>query len=165
MSDRTPARGRRRTIIQFADLRQQESLRALANLGVAADNVHFLGYPDQGLQSLWNDNWTPDHLYTSRTTRCDHAPYATVFHTANAAYCGQSVIDDIKATLRAFQPTLVTVTHPAEDHADHAATAAFVARALQELQADPHDATWAAQTRLEYYLVHRGDWPLPASRE
>jgi LmbE family N-acetylglucosaminyl deacetylase len=148
--------------IQFAGLRQQESVRALANLGIVADDVHFLGYPDQGLQSLWNDNWTPDRLYTSRTTQCDHAPYANVFHK-ETPYCGQSVMDDIKANLRAFRPTLVTVTHPAEDHADHAATAAFVARALQELQADPAEAKWAVQTKLEYYLVHRGDWPLPAS--
>ncbi len=146
--------------VRFADTRQQESLRALANLGVTADNVQFLGYPDQGLQALWNDNWTPANLYTSATTRCDHAPYATVFHT-KTAYCGQNVLEDVKATLRAFHPTLVTVTHPAEDHADHAATAAFVARALQELQADPQEASWAKQTRLEYYLVHRGDWPLP----
>ena len=146
--------------VRFADLRQQESVRALANLGVANDNVVFLGYPDQGLQALWNDNWTPDNLYTSATTRCDHAPYATVFHT-KTAYCGQNVLEDIKATLRRFHPTLVTVTHPAEDHADHAACAAFVTRALEELQADPKDAGWAKQTRLEHYLVHRGDWPLP----
>ena len=146
--------------VRFADTRQQESVRALANLGVTSDNVMFLGYPDQGLQALWNDNWTPARLYTSATTRCDHAPYATVFH-AHAAYCGQSVLDDIKTTMRRFHPTLVTVTHPSEDHADHAATAAFVSRALQELQADPMEAVWAKQTRLEHYLVHRGDWPLP----
>ncbi len=146
--------------VRFADLRQQESLRALANLGVTADNVHFLGYPDQGLLALWNDNWTPDHLYTSLTTRCDHAPYAKVFRS-QTAYCGQNVLDDIKAALRAFRPTLVTITHPSEDHADHAASAAFVDRALQELREDPQDAAWAKQTRLEHYLVHRGDWPLP----
>ena len=146
--------------VRFADLRQKESLRALANLGMTAENVQFLGYPDQGLQALWNDNWTSANLYTSSTTRCDHAPYTTVFH-AHTAYCGQNVLEDIKTTLRRFHPTLVTVTHPAEDHADHAACAAFVTRALQELQADPLEAGWAKQTRLEHYLVHRGDWPLP----
>ena len=34
---------------------------------------------------------------------------------------------------------------------------------LQELKADPREASWAGQTRLQYYLVHRGDWPLSAS--
>ena len=148
--------------VQYAGLRQQETLRALANLGVTPGNVHFLGYPDQGLQTLWNDDWKPDRLYTSATTRCDHAPYPLTYHT-HTAYCGQNALDDIKANLRAFHPTLVTVTHPAEDHADHAAAAAFVTRALLELQADPREAAWAAHTRLAYYLVHRGDWPLPAS--
>ncbi len=148
--------------VDYAGARQQESVRALANLGVPSDNVRFLGYPDQGLQALWNDAWTPDQLYTSLTTRCDHAPYALNYR-AGVAYCGQNVLDDIKANLRAFHPTLVTVTHPGEDHADHAASAAFVARALQELKSEPSQAIWAAHTRLQYYLVHRGDWPLPAS--
>ena len=152
-----------RDYIDFAHLRQQESLQALANLGIGSQDVRFLGYPDQGLQALWNTNWTPDHLYQSPATRCDHAPYAAIFHN-HAAYCGQSILDDIKANLRMFHPTLITVTHPAEDHGDHAFAAAFVTRALQELQADPDEASWATQTRLEYYLIHRGDWPLPSAR-
>ena len=96
--------------VEYAGARQQESVRALANLGVSTDNVHFLGYPDQGLQALWNDDWTPDHLYTSQTTRCDHAPY-TLNYRAGVAYCGQNVLDDIKASLRRFQP------YPGHGHA------------------------------------------------
>ena len=66
-----------------------------------------------------------------------------------------------RSALRACRPTLVTVTHPAEDHPDHAAAAAFVTRALQELQSDPQDRVWASKTQLRYYLIHRGDWPMP----
>lgn len=146
--------------IQFAALRQQESYRALADLGVAKENVLFLGYPDQGLMPLWNDFWTPDRPFTSPTTRCAASPYADTFHPASR-YCGQDVTADIKAALKAFRPTVVTVTHPAEDHPDHAATASFVTLALQELRSDPKERAWAEKTRLEYYLVHRGDWPLP----
>lgn len=149
--------------IQFAALRQQESYRALAALGVPKADVLFLGYPDQGLMPLWNSYWTPDRPYTSSYTNCSRSPYAITFDP-NAVYCGRDVVEDIKTALRAFHPTLVTVTHPAEDHPDHAAAAAFVARALQELQADPKERAWAGEMRLKYYLVHRGDWPTPQGR-
>jgi LmbE family N-acetylglucosaminyl deacetylase len=149
-----------RDYIQFAALRQQESVRALTHLGLRREDVSFFGYPDQGLMSLWNSCWEPDSLYTSRYTRCDRSPYANTFDS-KSSYCGKDVLDDIKTALRAFRPTLIAVTHPADDHPDHAAASAFVAQALQELRADPQDAAWANHTRLIYYLIHRGDWPAP----
>lgn len=146
--------------VRYASLRQEESVAAMQRLGLSRPDVLFFGYPDRGLTLLWNDFWTPDTPYRSAYTRCESSPYAVTFHPG-VAYCGQNVLDDIKTALRAFRPTLVTVTHPAEDHPDHAAAAAFVACALRQLQASPADAPWAKQTRLQYYLVHRGDWPLP----
>ena len=145
---------------QFAALRQGESTHALDALGVPDKEVLFFGYPDQGLLALWNDHWSPEKPYRSSFTACSASPYARTFHT-DSRYCGKDLLEDIKASLRAFRPTVVTVTHPAEDHTDHAAASAFVTLALLELQADPHDAAWAKGTRLEYYLIHRGDWPSP----
>lgn len=149
--------------IQFAQLRQQESYRALGALGVEKKDVLFLGYPDAGLLSLWNSHWTPDSPYTSGYTRCSRSPYA---NTADpkSVYCGRDLTQDIRDAITAFRPTLVTVTHPAEDHGDHSAAADFVANALREVQADPAEALWASRTALKYYLVHRGDWPLPQGR-
>ncbi len=146
--------------IRFAALRQDESHTALEALGVKPKDILFLGYPDRGLMALWDEHWSPDSPYASIFTHQERSPYANTFDRA-ARYCGQDLLGDIKATLRAFRPTLVTVTHPADDHSDHAASAAFVARAVQELQADPQDRNWASRIRLRFYLVHRGDWPLP----
>ncbi len=146
--------------IRFAALRQDESHTALAGLGVTSKDVLFLGYPDRGLAALWNDHWSPNEPYASVFTGRDRSPYADTFDRS-ARYCGQDLLADIKSTLRAFRPTLVTVTHPSDDHSDHAAAAAFVTRAVSELQSDPKEAGWASQIRLRYYLVHRGDWPLP----
>ncbi len=146
--------------IRFAALRQGESHTALEALGVKPKDILFLGYPDRGLMALWDEHWSPESPYASVFTHQERSPYANTFNRT-ARYCGQDLLADIKANLRAFHPTLVTVTHPADDHSDHAAAAAFVARAVQELQADPKEASWAVQMRLRYYLVHRGDWPLP----
>lgn len=146
---------------QFAALRQSESDQALDMLGVPAKDVLYFGYPDRGLLALWNDHWSADSPYVSPFTECAASPYARTFHPGSH-YCGKDLVEDIKSALRAFRPTVVTVTHPAEDHTDHAAAAAFVSLALLELQADPHEAAWAVHTRLDYYLIHRGDWPAPA---
>ena len=146
--------------LQFAALRQRESRSALQSLGVPAENVQFFGFPDGGLMPIWNGSWTANRRYASPTTRCSAAP-AALSARPDAIYCGQTLLESIKAAIRACRPTLMTVTHPAEDHADHAAAASFVTLALRELQADPESAAWANRIQLRYYLVHRGDWPVP----
>ena len=44
-------------------------------------------------------------------------------------------------------------THPADDHMDHSIAASFTEAALE--------GTSLKNTLLHYYIVHRGDWPLP----
>jgi LmbE family N-acetylglucosaminyl deacetylase len=144
--------------VRFADLRQQESCRALAGLGLRRENIVFLGYPDRGLLPLWNDHWSPDNPYVSPYTRRDRSPYRTVFRP-NVVYCGQNVLADVKAILRDARPTDVYVTHPSDDHPDHSAAGTFVTLALQQFRQE--GAEWAQDCRLRYYLVHRGDWPVP----
>lgn len=145
---------------RFAALRQQESKNALQSLGVPARSVQFFGYPDRGLMPLWVAHWTADKPYYAPTTQRNTTEAALSVYP-NAPYCGRGLLENIKTTLRDFRPTLVTVTHPAEDHPDHAAAAAFVALALRELQSEPQSAVWAKEVRLQYYLVHCGDWPVP----
>ena len=145
---------------RFASLRRQESKNALQSLGVPANSVQFFGYPDRGLMPLWNNHWTADKPYASPTTQRSATDAASSAYP-DAPFCGRGLLENIKTALRNFRPTLITVTHPAEDHADHAAAAAFVALALRELQSEPESAGWARQTHLRYYLVHCGDWPVP----
>ena len=145
---------------RFAALRQQESQNALRSLGVAPNSVQFFGYPDRGLMPLWSAYWTAQNPYYAPATQ-RNATDAALSAYPDSPYCGRGLLENIKITLRSFRPTLVTVTHPAEDHPDHAAASAFVALALRELQDEPQSAGWAKRTRLRYYLVHCGDWPVP----
>jgi LmbE family N-acetylglucosaminyl deacetylase len=144
--------------IRFAGLRQEEARKALAILGLAPENILFLGYPDRGLMSLWNDNWSPSRPFTSPHTGASRSPYPASY-SPEAVYCGQSLLDDIKRLLRAERPTDVYVTHPLDDHPDHAAGSAFVTLALSQI--GDEDGGWARRANLRYYLVHRGDWPVP----
>jgi LmbE family N-acetylglucosaminyl deacetylase len=143
--------------VQFASIRQQEVVKALGPLGVDRDHISFLGYPDRGLLSLWNDHWSTVDPYSSPYTRASRSPYQVAYRRGST-YCGQSLLDDVKAILRESSPTDVYVTHPSDDHMDHTAASSFVALALWELsRTDPA----FAKCRLHYYIVHRGDWPAP----
>lgn len=144
--------------IRFAALRQGEAQSALKNLGLTRRDILFLGYPDRGLMSLWNEHWSACEAFQSPYTQCDRSPY-TLTYRGQALYCGQALLDDLKSILRQKQPTDIYITHPSDDHPDHSAGAAFVTLAWRQLRRE--GLAWATQSRLHYYLVHRGDWPVP----
>lgn len=144
--------------VRYAYLRQGEARTALGVLGIPPDHVHFLGYPDRGLMPMWTSHWAPNSPVASAYTRADHNPYNDA-PTLDGPYCGQTLLSDIKRQMLAEQPTDIYVTHPSDDHPDHAAASVFVRTALEQLRAA--DVPWARSARLHYYLVHRGDWPTP----
>ncbi|MCL4516406.1 MAG: PIG-L family deacetylase [Firmicutes bacterium] len=147
-----------RRYIEFAYIRQRESLEALKLLGVKKENVIFLGYPDRGLAAMWGTNWNYDNLYTSRFTRLQHSPYVDSYQK-NAPYAGLSVVRDLREIMQSFQPTMVVMPHPNDAHMDHWATYNFVVYSLEELKEEGEPFTFSVRSFL--YLVHRGDWPLP----
>ena len=144
--------------VRYAYLRQGEARTALAVLGLPFDHVLFLGYPDRGLMPMWTDHWSPVSPFKSAFTGTDHCPYNDS-PTPHAPYCGQCLLADIERQMIADQPTDIYVTHPNDDHPDHAAASVFVRTALEQLRAS--GLPWAKSARLHYYLVHHGDWPTP----
>jgi LmbE family N-acetylglucosaminyl deacetylase len=144
--------------IRYGYLRQGEARTALGVLGIPADHIHFLGYPDRGLMPMWINHWSPASPVASAYTLADHSPY-TDAATPHTPYCGAALLDDIKRQMLADKPTDIYVTHPNDDHPDHAAASVFVRTALQQLKAA--DLPWAQTAHLHYYIVHRGDWPTP----
>ena len=142
--------------VRFAERRQAESNRAALALGVAPGNVFFLGYPDRGLRPMWEKNWnTP---YRSYYTGHTHSPYP-VCYTPHVLYTGQSLQNDLIHLINTVKPTDVFVTHPGDDHPDHSAAASFAQSALLQVKAEHFP--WAKTVQTHYYIVHRGDWPLP----
>jgi LmbE family N-acetylglucosaminyl deacetylase len=144
--------------ILFGELRQQEARRAMQLLGLANWRLLFLGYPDRGLYPLWSSNWTVANALRSYYTDTDSNPYRDTLRPG-AAYCGQNVLRDVETVLRRTIPTHVYVTHPADDHPDHAATALFVQTALARLRMQ--GIGFAQRVVLRHYMVHCGDWPQP----
>lgn len=139
--------------IRAGSARQEESLNALAALGVPKDDVLFLSYPDRGTMRLWEQYWDNARPFRSPYTRVTQSPYQRTYNS-HAVYSGHSLVSDLESILQSFDPDTVVAPHPADVHPDHWATGAFTALAIAAGHHTP-------PVRQLLYLVHRADYPLP----
>ena len=139
---------------KFGERRRTEAIAANQLLGLKAENLVFLGYPDWGELRIWRDYWATNKVFTSDATRTNAVPYPEEYGYRHP-YRPQSVVADFCAVLREFKPARIFVTHPSDANADHRATANFVRLALLQL------ADERLQPKLYFYVIHFGDWPRP----
>lgn len=142
--------------IRFAYERQLESISAMETLGLPADSIFFLGYPDRGLEKMWEKYWSEKNLYTSPYTRAKHSPY-TNSYVMNAPYCGAGALKTIEKILIEVKPSHVILPDPMDWHPDHRAVFDLVTLALRDLSAKKE--TFAERVIVLTYLVHFGKWP------
>jgi LmbE family N-acetylglucosaminyl deacetylase len=142
--------------VRMGEMRQQESVNALARLGVPESAVSFLTYPEHCLAQLWWDNWQRDQPYRSPFTGLDHSTYPRAFHPGTP-FSGQALLDDLRTILASERPDLILIPHPNDAHPDHRALSIFASLAIaMEEQADP-----AFRPQILGYLVHYGLYPQP----
>jgi LmbE family N-acetylglucosaminyl deacetylase len=103
--------------------RQQESLNALACVGLGAGQVHFWGFPDRGLASLWRHQLKMKRSYYSATTGYRNS--AQALNSPVLPFFGASLLALFEKELFEFQPTIVIMPHPQDNHLDHRALAEF----------------------------------------
>lgn len=142
--------------------RQAESLAALNEVGLAEDQVHFLGYPDGFLNQLGATPLAPverrdQHGACSRGafTYANHGAGHLDEHTARtgapAAYTAEALTADLTALLERLRPSDVYLPHAIDAHPDHAMTYTYFRRALDGLAEAP---------RVHRGVVHAGlCWP------
>lgn len=143
--------------LELARVRQLEVHGALAVLGLTPADVTFLGYPDAGLDKVYETRG--EELFVQRFTGKSEtygigAPdFHTKMHGSGAPYRYESVLDDLVRLLSQLQPKEIYVTHERDNHPDHQAAHRFVKDALRAI-----GFTGAAYT----YLIHDGPgWPWP----
>jgi len=146
--------------IKLGMRRQQESIVALKHIGLPAENIYFLGYPDRGLGKLWNNYWGYEKLFKSKYTGLNHSPYKNSF-APGAPYCGLAVFGDLKAIIKKERPDRIYLPHPSDVHSDHWATYAFTLCALEQLKAEDAAFKHLDERSLLTYLVHLSRWPWP----
>ena len=137
----------------MGEVRHGEALRAAARLGLAADALTFLGYPDFGTLRIWNAHWGDTPPLRSMLTRTNAVPYANAFRPG-APYTGEAILRDLAAVLEDARPTKVFLPHPADHNPDHRALYLFARVALSQLE-------HRLRPQLHPYLVHFPKWPAP----
>ncbi len=142
-----------REVRAMGEMRHGEALQAGAALGLAPEQLVFLGYPDFGTLHLWLAYWQSRQPFQSMLTRVTQVPYATAFRPG-APYRAEEILSDLTGLLRRFKPTRVFVSHPADRNPDHLALYLFAQVALWDLEKE-------MRPRLEPYLVHYERWPSP----
>jgi LmbE family N-acetylglucosaminyl deacetylase len=140
--------------IHLGEIRQQESLKSLAILGVQPDQVIFLSYPDRGTPSLWNDNWFLTNPYRSPYSQDTKSPYLRTYDP-QSVYAGADYLADISSILESYRPDLVVYPHPQDVHPDHWGLNVFARLAITLIH---HNDPSYQPTELTY-LVHRPDFP------
>jgi LmbE family N-acetylglucosaminyl deacetylase len=141
----------------YGMMRERETRAALSILGVPANDVAFLGFPDEGLcrlasTYLFDKRRAFESPYTNR-----ESPPATEQMVRGVKYRGVDLRRELERIVEAFRPTLIAVPHPEDEHPDHCSTHIFVREALGVVPMQ-------AQRRVHvlHYLVHFGQWPLTA---
>jgi len=145
----------RQDYIRMGEMRQRESLAALALLGVNANQVTFLSYPDRGTPALWNDYWSASNPYRSPYNGETRSPYPLTYDPASV-YAGQDYLSNLMSIIEGYRPDIIVYPHPEDVHPDHWGLNVFSRLAITLVNhADP------SYRPVEYtYLVHRPDFPI-----
>lgn len=138
---------------RLGETRHDEAVRACARLGVPDSDLVFLGYPDAGTLEMFTHRWNGPAASRGPLTRSLAVPYPDALRPG-ARYTGEEALLDMERVMRAFRPTRIFVSHPADHHPDHVAMWLFARAALWELG----DTVRAG---VHPYLVHYRDWPRP----
>jgi LmbE family N-acetylglucosaminyl deacetylase len=121
--------------MDFGETRMAETRASLGHLGVAPENVSFLGLPDGGLEEIWLHHVAADRPYLSVLLASDHAPYKEIVHP-NLPFARQPIVEVAKEFIRRFKPDVIVTGHPEERHVDHRTNNWLVVKAMQELLAE-----------------------------
>ena len=134
-------------------IRHEEALAAARVLGLAPEQLSFLGYPDGGGLEIWRRHWDQEPAYLSHRTKERKVPYANALRPG-APYKGEDIVQDISAVVAQFRPTKIFVAHPGDHHPDHQTLPLFLQVALWDLKLEQ-------QPLLYPYLIHHQHWPKP----
>ncbi len=151
--------------IDYGYIRQQETLTAMAKLGVNKKDIIFLCYPDASLMDIYNCNY--NDLYVGinngfslalalQVRGSNKSPFKNSYHQKifkkEAVFTREYVIEDLENILSDFRPTDIYVTHEFDFHDDHKATPLFIREAIKRLK--ERKGYEVDSIRVHRYLIH-----------
>jgi LmbE family N-acetylglucosaminyl deacetylase len=140
---------------QYGSTRKEEARAAMRRLGIPADALTFLGFPNEGLSRLltayWSDRRPP---FTSPYTRRDRPKKSEVLEDG-AKFRGEDLSQEIALVIGAFKPTIVLTPRQQDQHVDHCAAWFFTIDALGDVMRVAPDV----KADLLTYVIHFDSWP------
>jgi LmbE family N-acetylglucosaminyl deacetylase len=143
---------------RYGEMRLGETINALETLGLKRSDITYLGFPDGGTGDIWNKHWSAQDPYKSSFSNSNKVFYPEAYRVG-APFCGEELLREVLELLNQIRPTDVYVTHPNDDHKDHTTASAMMTLAVNILHQS--NQPWARNIRIHYFIVHRGDWPIP----
>ncbi len=140
--------------IEYGKKRQEEAVHALCELGLQPEDATFLGFPDDGIEGLWESYWSNLKPFISPHTLFDR-PHRKGMNRW-VKYSGVSLRDEIERVIKEFSPDWVVLPDPRDYHPDHATAGVFVLDALRTIYSDED----TLPARVLTYLVHYTGYPL-----
>lgn len=137
---------------RLGQLRFEESLAAATKLGLSADDLVCLGYPDGMVATFWDQRWDARPEEPALTTGVSRVPYAWAYRPG-AEYSGRELAADLTRIVADFSPDTVIAPDSHDTHDDHRASAHFVSHALRQA---------GFEGRRLSGIVHFGRYPLTA---
>ena len=137
--------------------REGESVAGMALLGLGEQNIIFMGYGDQSLQSLYQST-SPTTVITSAAGQTQtyanrglgEVSYHQYLYGVPGSYNRQTILGDMEAMLQNLHPDEIYTTSLWDDHPDHRGTFNFVVEALLDLRRQGV----ALSTRVHETLIH-----------
>jgi len=142
-----------RDFIEFGKKRQEEAVQALCELGLQPEDSTFLGFPDDGIDNLWESYWSNLKPFISPHTLFDR-PHRKGMNRWEK-YSGVSLRDEVENAIKDFSPDWVVLPDPRDYHPDHATVGVFVLDALRTIYSNEDTLPAKVLT----YLVHYKDYP------
>ncbi|NOU73106.1 hypothetical protein GC098_17055 [Paenibacillus sp. LMG 31458] len=145
--------------LELSRVRQLEAYNAAALIGLSPMDLTFLGYPDAGLDRVYNTvgNIPYQQPFTQRSST--YGMLTPDFHSLvygyPAPYRKDSALRDTMTLISIMQPSEIYVTDAADGHLDHKAANAFVMEAVSLLH---------YPSTVYTYVIHSGpdsQWPWP----
>jgi LmbE family N-acetylglucosaminyl deacetylase len=136
------------------ELRHQEAIDAIKELGLNESSLIFLGYPDAGLRAMFEDYWDYGQPYKSNMdfNQLNHSTYNFTYQK-DVPYTGANLVQNVEQIINDFKPTIILYPDGWDEHSDHWATNAFVTYSTAETNYTGQKYT---------YMVHGGrNWPSP----
>ena len=148
--------------------REGEAVAAESYLNVAENNLIFLGYPDGGLQPIYNSYTGPNDQYMSPNniskTYANRGLGSTDYHSyrfgAPANYNRPNILQDLEDIINTYLPNQIFVTSEFDAHSDHSTTYLLLKLALATIHnSNPSYAPVINKTVVHWEVISNPAWP------